>query len=127
MSDKSWSKQDDADLKRMIREGRSLKEIAAVLERSFGEVQRRSRCLGPACRALRPNSSASSTSATAWRSDLCSRFCLLVLRQFARQSLLHRMREIKAAQFPGQPRELEPNTELLLDRHAERQRHAELA
>jgi hypothetical protein len=46
MSDKPWSKQDDADRKRMIREGRSLKEIAAILERSFGEVQRRLKVLG---------------------------------------------------------------------------------
>jgi hypothetical protein len=41
-----WSAADDADMKRMIREGRSMFEVAAVLERSFGEVQQRLETLG---------------------------------------------------------------------------------
>ena len=46
MSDQRWSKRDDADLRRMIREGRSLKETAAVLERSLEDVEQRLAVLG---------------------------------------------------------------------------------
>jgi hypothetical protein len=46
MTDKPWSKQDDGDLKRMIRQGRSLKEVAAILERSIDDVQQRLKVLG---------------------------------------------------------------------------------
>jgi hypothetical protein len=46
MTGKPWSKQDDGDLKRMIRQGRSLKEVAAILERSIDAVQQRLKVLG---------------------------------------------------------------------------------
>jgi hypothetical protein len=46
VSEKPWSKQDDADLKRMARECRPLKETAAVLDRSIDDVQRRLKLLG---------------------------------------------------------------------------------
>jgi hypothetical protein len=41
MSDRParWSKQDDADLKRIIRQGSWLKEAATILERSVRDVQ----------------------------------------------------------------------------------------
>jgi hypothetical protein len=43
---KRWSKTDDGDLKRMIRQGQSLKEAAAILERSIDDVQQRLKVLG---------------------------------------------------------------------------------
>jgi hypothetical protein len=43
---KPWSKRDDADLKQMIRQGRSLKEAAVILERSIDDVQQRLKILG---------------------------------------------------------------------------------
>ena len=46
MTSKPWSKQDDGDLKRMIRQGRSLKEAAEILERSFDDAQQRLKVLG---------------------------------------------------------------------------------
>jgi hypothetical protein len=43
---KPLSKRDDADLKQMIRQGRSLKEAAVILERSIDDVQQRLKVLG---------------------------------------------------------------------------------
>jgi hypothetical protein len=43
---KPWSNTDDDDLKRMIRQGCSLKEAADILERSFDDVQQRLKVLG---------------------------------------------------------------------------------
>jgi hypothetical protein len=39
-------KRDNADLKQMIRQGRSLKEAAVILERSIDDVQHRLKVLG---------------------------------------------------------------------------------
>jgi hypothetical protein len=41
-----WSKTDDADLKQLIRQGRTLQEAAAILDRSVGDVEQRLRQLG---------------------------------------------------------------------------------
>jgi hypothetical protein len=46
MNDRPWSTQDDADLKRMIREFRPFKEIASVLGRTAEDVQRWLKVLG---------------------------------------------------------------------------------
>jgi hypothetical protein len=46
VGDRPWSKHDDGELKRIAREGRSLKEAAAILERSIDDVQRRLKELG---------------------------------------------------------------------------------
>jgi hypothetical protein len=41
-----WSKQDDGDLKRLIRHGRTLHEAAVILERTVADVERRLTELG---------------------------------------------------------------------------------
>jgi hypothetical protein len=46
VTDQKWSKADDGDLKRMMREGRTLKEATVVLQRTTEDVQRRLRALG---------------------------------------------------------------------------------
>jgi len=46
MTERLWSKQDDGDLKRMMRECRSIKEAAATLERSVEDVAARLKLLG---------------------------------------------------------------------------------
>lgn len=46
MNDGTWSKQDDADLKRMMRQGRPLREAAVILQRSLEDVERRLMVLG---------------------------------------------------------------------------------
>jgi hypothetical protein len=46
MTSKPWPKQDDGDLKRIMRQGHSLKEAAAILDRSVDDVRKRLTDLG---------------------------------------------------------------------------------
>jgi hypothetical protein len=42
----TWSKQDDGDLKRLVRQGSTLSEAAVILERTVADVERRLTELG---------------------------------------------------------------------------------
>jgi hypothetical protein len=41
-----WSKQDDGDLKQLVRQGRTLREAAIILDRTIADVARRLTELG---------------------------------------------------------------------------------
>jgi hypothetical protein len=41
-----WLKQDDGDLKQLVRQGRTLQEAAVILERTVADVERRLTELG---------------------------------------------------------------------------------